>query len=379
MASITHKRTNKGGKDVWLVRVCVDGKQVAKTVTGTLKQAERVAYDMEAARDAGDVIKRSRLTCGEYMSEWLATYHRPEVTKITYMSDSNRVNLHIAPTLGPKRLDALHTMDIQKLLNDIVAKGQTRTAVMVYNIMKKSLSQAKRLGMISRNPMDNVIKPKDTARERPFLTLNQGAELIESAKESRFYALISFLLLTGTRPEEALGLKWTDIDLSGKTVSVKRALKRIPHGGWEYAELKTRKSQRLLDIGQSLADILSDHKRQQAKARLAYGARWHHHNLVFTSENGEPVDMSKLRAHLQKAIERAKLPRITLYDLRHSHGSMMLESGVHIKAISDRLGHANGNMTINRYLHVSPDVSRQAVDALEKAMHPDNAKQGTSQ
>ena len=88
---------------------------------------------------------------------------------------------------------------------------------------------------------------------------------------------------------------------------------------------------------------------------------------MFTSENGEPIDISGLRRHLSKILKDADLPKIRLYDLRHSHGSNLLEQGVHIKTVSARLGHKDANMTLNRYLHVHPSLSKQAVDDLDKA------------
>lgn len=369
MATIRHQG-QRNGKDTWLIRVAIDGKQVGRTFTGTRRQAERAAYELESARDSGEPIRQSKQSVADYLTEWLETYHRPEVSKVTYAADCARVKLHILPTIGDKRLDALHTMACQRLVNGLATKGYTRTAVMVYGVLSKSLRQAKRLGLIVRNPMEDVVKPRDRAVERPFLSTDQVVQLLDSVQDNYFRAIISFLLMTGVRPEEAFGLQWQDIDLPRRTVSIVRSLKHIPAGGWEFSELKTVKSRRQLDIGQQLVEILTDHRRQQAKERLVMGARWHHRDLVFTNHNGGPVDDSKLRKHLRQALEAAKLPQIRLYDLRHTHGSMLLEQGVHIKTIADRLGHANPNVTVNRYLHVSASVSRQAVDALDVALTP---------
>ncbi|MCY0903289.1 MAG: tyrosine-type recombinase/integrase, partial [Firmicutes bacterium] len=65
---------------------------------------------------------------------------------------------------------------------------------------------------------------------------------------------------------------------------------------------------------------------------------------------------------------RAGLPRIRLYDLRHTHGSMLLDQEVNIKAISDRLGHANTSMTVNRYLHAQRRQSREGMQRLDDAL-----------
>lgn len=373
MATIKHRGTGKDGKDTWLIRVFVDGKQVCKTVHGTQKQAERLAMEMEIRRDQGDPIALSKQSVAEYMEEWLETYQKPAVSVITFAENGRMVKQHVIPAIGAKRLAALNTMECQRLINSIAAKGHKRTSVMVFNLMRKAFRQAKRLQLIAKSPMEDVIKTKDHAAERPFLSTNQTQQLLVTAKSSRFYSLIAFLLLTGVRPEEAVGLQWDSIDFQAKTVQIKQALKRQPGGGWQLDELKTLKSRRQLDIGNLLVSILTDHRRDQAEHRLIFGAKWHQHNFVFTGETGEPSDLSKVRKHFKKALEQAQLPQVRLYDLRHSHGSILLEQGVHIKTISDRLGHANATMTINRYLHVHPSVSRQAVDALDAALiQPDD-------
>jgi len=107
-------------------------------------------------------------------------------------------------------------------------------------------------------------------------------------------------------------------------------MKRLPGGGWEFSDLKTSTSRRNLDLGEQLTEIL--------------------------------------RKHLAKILEYASLPGIRLYDLPHSHGSMLREQDVNIKAINDRLSHANTSMTVNRYFHAQRSQSREGVDRLDAAM-----------
>jgi integrase len=368
MATITKRGTGADGKDIWRIRVFVDGKQKSITYHGSERGAQRTAAAAENRREQGETVTPSKVKVSEYLTEWLSTYQRLEVTPLSLQNDQSFLKLHILPAIGEKRMVDLTPMDCQKIINRLAEESKTRTAVMVFNMLKKALRKAVELGYLVKNPMDIVVKPRDRAKERPALSIEQAAVFLKAAQSDSFYSFFSFLLLTGARPEEAQGLKWEDVDLQDKTVSIRRSMKRVPGGGWAFGELKTVTSQRNLDLGERLTEILRRHKKEQAKVRLLMGEDWTDNGLVFTNKAGNPVDTSHARKHLSSILARTGLPEIRLYDLRHSHGSMLLDQDVNIKAISDRLGHANTSMTVNRYLHAQRSQSRDGVNRLDAAL-----------
>lgn len=369
MATFTYRGVDDHGKEIWYIRVFVDGRQKGFTFHGTKRKAEMEAAKLENAKSQGETITASKTKVEDYLKEWLVTYQKPEVTKNTCYEDELRLTTHVIPFIGQKRMNALNAMDCQKVINRLaVEQGKTRTAVMVFNLMKKAFRKAVDLGYLIKNPMDAVTKPKDRAEQRPFLTIEQAAIFLEYAQHDSYYPILTFLLLTGTRPEEAFGLKWEDIDFENGTLAIVRSLKHLPGGGWEYSELKTTTSRRNLDLDDDLLTILRNHRREQAKARLILGAEWIDNGLVFTNQVGNPLDVSRVRKHLADVLEVAGLPKIRLYDLRHTHGSMLMAEGAAIKEISDRLGHANTSMTVNRYLHATPSRTRASVNRLSQAL-----------
>ena len=76
---------------------------------------------------------------------------------------------------------------------------------MTYNLLKKAFRKAVELGYLIKNPMDAVTKPKDRVEQCPFLTIEQAAVLLDHAEHDSYYPVLAFLILTGTRPEEAFG------------------------------------------------------------------------------------------------------------------------------------------------------------------------------
>jgi integrase len=380
MATFTYRGEDVKGKEVWYIRVFVDGKQKGFTYHGSRKMAEREAGKLETAKERGETITPSKMKVEEYLLEWLEAYQKPEVGKMTFYENSSKIAAHVFPLIGQKKMNVLSAMDCQKVINRLaIEQDKKRTAVMTYNLMKKAFRKAVELGYLVKNPMDAVTKPKDRAEQRPFLTIEQAAVFLDHAQHDSYYPVLAFLILTGTRPEEAFGLKWSDIDFDNGSLAIVRALKRVPGGGWEYADLKTTTSRRNLDLADDLVTILRNHRRAQSQARLILGTEWHDNGLVFTNQVGNPVDIAKVRKHLAKVLEIAELPKIRLYDLRHTHGSMLMAEGAAIKEISDRLGHANTSMTVNRYLHATPSRTKASVTRLSQALAEAKQKQDEKQ
>lgn len=380
MATFTKRGVDAEGKEVWYIRVFVEGKQKGFTFHGTRKAAEKEAGKLESAKERGETITPSKMKVEEYLREWLETYQKPEVGKITFHDQSLKIISHVMPFIGQKRMNLLNAMDCQKVINRLaIEQDKKRTAEITYNLMKKAFRKAVELGYLIKNPMDAVTKPKSKAEQRPFFTIEQAALFLDHAQQDSYYPILAFLLLTGTRPEEAFGLKWSDIDLENGTLAIVRSVKRVPGGGWEYSDLKTTTSRRNLDLSPTLSEVLRNHKREQAKARLIIGAEWIDNGLVFTNQVGNPVDIAVVRKHLAKVLETAGLPLIRLYDLRHTHGSMLMAEGADIKSISDRLGHANTSMTVNRYLHATPSRTRASVNRLDAALAEAKKKQEEKQ
>ena len=213
MATIVNRGKDKDGKDVWYIRVFVDGKQKGFTYHGSERGAKREASQAENRRQQGETVTPSRMKTADYLTEWLETYQKPEVTKASYQNDCGLMRLHVLPAIGERRMASLSTMECQRIMNRLAEQGKTRTAVMTFNLLKKSLRKAVELGYLVKNPMDAVAKPKDRAQERPSLTIEQAATFLDAAQGDSLHAFLAFLLLTGVRPEEAQGLKWEDVSL----------------------------------------------------------------------------------------------------------------------------------------------------------------------
>jgi integrase len=213
--------------------------------------------------------------------------------------------------------------------------------------------------MLTQNPADFVDLPKPSRPKVQALTQEESQRFLEVAKSTRWYCFFSLLLGTGLRPSEALGLYWTDVDLARGTVTIRRGLRRLK-GKWVLEEPKTPNARRTIPLPLSLTALVSEHLTRQRE--LGFDG-----SLVFTSPTGAPKHEDGIvKDYFKPLLKKAGLPHsIRLYDLRHTHATLLLLAGVHPKVVSERLGHSNITITLNTYSHVLPNMQQAATDKLE--------------
>jgi integrase len=171
------------------------------------------------------------------------------------------------------------------------------------------------------------------------------------------------------RPEEYLALQWRDLDFGRNTAQVRRALVRHKKT-WRFQEPKTKGSRRTVTIPVSLTRRLAAHKRLQADNRLKIGNEWKAHDLVFCSEFGTPLSIPNLTyRYFRPILEKAELPQIRLYDLRHTHATLLLIADEHLKVVSERLGHSTIRLTADTYSHVLESMQQGTASKLEVMLY----------
>lgn len=139
---------------------------------------------------------------------------------------------------------------------------------------------------------------------------------------------------------------------------------------WSFQEPKTPRSRRTIALPKPLLRKLAVHKRMQAEQRLKAGSLWEANDLVFCSETGTPHSIPNLTyRYFRPILEKAELPRIRLYDLRHSCATLLLIENENPKVVSERLGHSTIVLTLDTYSHVLPTMQQDASAKLEKLLY----------
>jgi len=362
------------GDGIWLVRVFL-GRDARgrrryhnKTVHGTKRDAQRYLTKAQRDNDLGQFVEPSDRPLETFLQEWLAGAVAARVTAKTAADYASLLRLHVTPVLGDRKLSQLASADIQKLYTGMLERGlSARTIRYTHAVLSMALDQAVKWSFLAKNPAKAVDLPRNRPQEMRFFTREQATAFLAAAEADRWRALWHLLLVTGMRPGEALGLKWSDLD--GQRVRIQRNLVRSPDGRWVLKEPKTQRGIRAVAVPAATTDSLQRHRRHQLEERLMAGPGYVDQGLVFAATNGNPLDWHVLvQRHFNAIIKAAGLPRIRPYDLRHTTATLLLAAGENIKVVSERLGHANAAMTLNVYSHVLPDMQEAAAARMAESL-----------
>ncbi|HEY5353383.1 MAG TPA: site-specific integrase [Streptosporangiaceae bacterium] len=226
--------------------------------------------------------------------------------------------------------------------------------------------------LIAINPATLVDAPQATQYEITPLSAKEARRLIQAASGDRMAARWLVGLALGLRQDEALGLRWDDIDLAARVLRVRRALQRQRGGGLVFMLPKTARSKRTVPLPAQLVRALEEHKEQQEKERIAAGSLWRGSPCVFTTPIGTPVDPRNDYREFKKLLGKAGLPPVRLHDLRHTAASLLIAQGVPARVVMEILGHSQIALTMNTCSHVAPEVSREAADRMAQVLWQDH-------
>ena len=193
-------------------------------------------------------------------------------------------------------------------------------------------------------------------------TPTQTGQFLDAIADDELYALFHLVALRGLRRGEACGLRWEDVDLVRRTLTVAIQLTQS-EGQIEESEPKSDAGNREIALDADTVDVLMRHRREQRKAQLRAGAAWADSGRVFTRATGEWIPPNWLSDHFDRLVSRVGVPPIRLHDLRHGAATIALAAGAEMKVVQDMLGHSSITLTSDTYTTVLPEVARAAAEA----------------
>ena len=340
------------------------------SVKGTRKDAERRLTELLAQLDGGGFVRPAKASVGDFIVQWLDTYAANQVRPRTLESYKQRAK-HLIVGLGHIPLSELRPGHIQAYYaskSDSLSGG---TLVKHHNLIREALSHAVKWGLLARNVAEAVDAPRPSRREMQALTSEKVHYLLGSCRDTAWHPMIHTLIWTGLRRSELLGLRWKDVDIDLASLHIVQGLHQLNDGKFIIQEPKTAKGRRAVALAPTSCILLRAHReRQEADAELL-GKPLNSDTLVFGHLDGTPRAPATLTHAFSKLARRIGLFGVRLHDLRHTHASLLLQQGVHPKIVSERLGHANIQITLDTYSHLLPGMQEAAADAFDKALaHP---------
>lgn len=333
-------------------------------------QAEVVAK-LDAARERtrkGVPVPAERETLKAFLTRWVEA--RSNIRPRTRASYKWLIEKHIVPELGAVKLARLTIGQVESFLAAKRRSGlSARTTQYLLVVLRMALAKAEREGLVGRNVARLAEGQKVERHEAVPLTMEQTRSFLKALSGDRHEALFVVLAARGLRLGEALALRWSNLDLESASPSLRvtHTLQRIGKA-WELAPPKSKTSLRTMRLSASIVDALRRHRARQAEERLAAGSMWEDHGLVFATPIGRPLDQSNVRREFYAVLERAKLPRRRVHDLRHGAATMLLEQGENLKQVSAALGHSRISTTADVYAHVIEALDERGSDRMERAL-----------
>jgi integrase len=278
-----------------------------------------------------------------------------------------RVHLTQAP-LAQRTLHDLRPSDVEGYLSRTDLDAQTLRHHRA--TLRRALADALRDGLVTRNVAALAKPPLLPRRERQVLDLAQVGRLIDSTRGDRLHALWVIGATCGLREAEALGLRWSDVNLETGVLRVQYTLHYDPKAPeakrWQHHPPKTAKSRRTINLPAETVRALRAHELIQADE--IGDAPQPIDNLVFTTDEGRPIHGSNILPPLYRALRKAGLPKVTFHDLRHSAATVLYAAGVPLPVISDILGHSTIRVTNDLYRHRVPELSKDAASRMDAAL-----------
>jgi len=352
-----------------------DGKrrQQWTIVKGDRPEAERKLTAILNQLDKGGYQKPVRLTVAEYLRQWLKDYAEVNVRPRTYARYAEICEKRIIPALGTIKLTDLKPAQVQSFYSQALTKVKAITVYYYHRVLCEALRYGVRHEMIMRNVCEAVDAPKPKPRQLVTTGREGIGRLLEAVRNTKYYTLFYSAAYTGMRRSELLGLKWRNVDLDFATLYITETLQKLGKNNYVFWEPKSQRGKRSIDLPPSLAILLSEHKAQQQAFRKSKGLPSTEDDLVFCHPDGSPYNPGDVSRTFHQVAQSIGLDGLRFHDLRHAHASLMLQQGIPVKVISERLGHSSTAFTMDKYAHVLPGMQEQAAQKFDELMLPTTA------
>ncbi|MGH2117091.1 site-specific integrase [Aerococcus sp. L_32] len=378
MATYKQYETNKG--TFWRVRgylgvdpLTGEKKEANKRGFKTKKEAQRY-YNNAKVQFQNEGIKKEpqRMTFEALYQEWLLIYEK-DVEQSTLVKTKQVFRTHILPRFGKYYIDKIQVSQVQTAVHEWREILQEYRKV--FNKFNRVLKYAYKLKYIKDNPCDFVILPskpliKHKKETLDFYTREQLEAFMTCLSEMntrKWEAFFRILAFTGLRRGEALALTWDDIDTKQGLLTVNKAVKRGENGQY-VGSTKNESSMRTITIDDNTIKILKAWKAEQAKTLIGFGFNAIQANQYIFSKwkDNTPLNTMAPRNALVKICKRFDLPMINIHGFRSSHCTLLLEAGVPLKDVMERLGHSDVQTTLSFYSYVTKDSRDKSAQMFAK-------------
>lgn len=353
------------------------------------KDAQAALTTILNQRATQTYVEPNRLELAAFFDDWIRTVSA-ELKPATVDGYRRLFDRYLRFRIGSLRLQQVTTAALSRLYTDLEREGGkdgaplSRTTVThVHALVSKVLADAVALDLVTRNVAERDFPGKPKAlrpRERQHKVWSAGelAQFLRFVDGARLVPLWRLLIATGCRRGEALGVKWSDVDLDAGRWTITRAI-GVVNGSPVIGTPKTTKGNRVVTLDPTTVGIIRGHRRRQLEERLAWGGAYQDGDWVFAHEDGRHLHPNVVTRLFGRLVRRAGLPPLTVHGLRHSVITSMINAKTPVPIVAERVGHSTTSFTMDAYWSAIESAQREAGDLFAAALDgPAPLETGTS-
>ncbi|EGQ1288547.1 tyrosine-type recombinase/integrase [Staphylococcus pseudintermedius] len=328
----------------------------------------------------GEYIAPSTSTFKQVADDWLKQYAND--VKVSSVRAREKAIYHAIQQFGTYPIQSIKKRDYQRFVDDMslqYSKNYVDSIVASTNMIFKYAYDMKLIKVL---PSEGIKRPKkkrtveeleDTEIHKKFLEKDELFEFLQVAKYNHSpqnsFEVFTTLAYTGMRAGELLALKWSDIDFENNTISITKTYYNPNNNKKHYQILtpKTESSIGKISVDPNIIKMLREYKinvQDTWKNELYVD-----NNFVFTDNNGYPLVIKKLQLWIKAILKKTNINKnISTHSFRHTHCALLIEAGVHIKEIQERLRHKDINTTMNIYAKITNSYKKDASQKFSQLM-----------
>ena len=352
------------GKNLWRAAVTVgvvNGKRrrkiaYGKTKTEALDELRKLTATGPTVPTGGGNLSVATVV-NRYLTRGVA--HLEVSTVASYRTVADR---HILPRIGTVPVGKVVPDVVRQVIDEMNAADLSASKCRhALTIMRQAFDLAVREEIIRFNPALGIKAPKAQHYEHTPLRPEQAEAFFDEVREHRLGALFILAIASGLRQGELFGLRWSDVDLDAKTVTVRRKVVEVG-GQFHEGAPKSKAGRRVVTLPTFAVDALNAHRKRAVAAGLAACP------LVFPNRNGGVLRRQNVRRTMINLLTKAGIKPVRFHDQRHTTATLLLAAGEHPKVVQERMGHSRITVTLETYAHVLPGMQERAAERLDSIL-----------
>ena len=354
---------------------------ISKTGFKRKSDAKHQAEMIERQLRNGEYIPPSSSTFKQVADDWLKQYAND--VKVSSVRAREKAIQHAIERFNTKQIQTIKKHDYQRFVDDMSAQYSKNYVDSIVASTNMIFKYANDMRLIKAMPSEGIKRPKkkvsveeleDIEIHKKFLEKDELFQFLEVAKyhhsPQNSFEVFTTLAYTGMRAGELLALKWSDIDFENNTISITKTYYNPNNNKKHYQILtpKTESSIGKITVDPHVIQLLKDYKvnvQDTWKNELYVD-----NNFVFTDNNGYPLVIKKLQLWIKAILKKTDITnkQISTHSFRHTHCALLIEAGVHIKEIQERLRHKDINTTMNIYAKITNSYKKDASHKFSQLM-----------